>query len=74
MAMHIRSVIVLLAVVVVAAAVGCGGEPPGPTPNIDATEEARAKELDAEQVNNLPPDPDLAPDYYDRGGTLFEYR
>ena len=34
------------------------------TPNIDATVEARAKELVAEQVNNLPPDSDLAIDHY----------
>ena len=37
------------------------------TPNIDATVEARAKELVAEQVNNLPPNPDLALDYFNRG-------
>ena len=39
MAMHFRSVIVLLAVLVVA--VGCSGEPP---PNIEATVEARANQ------------------------------
>ena len=38
MAMHIRSVFVLLAVVVVA--VGCGGEPPEPTPDVAATVES----------------------------------
>ena len=42
MAMHFRSVIVLLAVLVVA--VGCGGEPAEPTPNIEATVEARLKQ------------------------------
>jgi len=60
----------LLAVLVVVA-VGCGGEPP---PNIDATVEARAKELVAEQVNNLPPDPDRALDYYNRGLGYYDSR
>ena len=40
----------------------CWTTPAEPTPNIDATVEARAKELVAEQVNNLPPNPDLALD------------
>ena len=44
MARHFRSVIVLLAVLVVATAVGCGGEPPEPSPNIDARVEARLKQ------------------------------
>ena len=40
MAIHTRSVIILLAIVVVAV-VGCSG---GPTPDIEATVEARVKE------------------------------
>ena len=39
---------------------------------VDATVEARAKELVAEQVNNLPPNPDLAEDYYNRGLGYFK--
>jgi len=48
-------------------ALACTTTPAEPTPNIDATVEARAKELVAEQVNNLPPNPDLALDYFNRG-------
>ena len=51
------------------AAVGCSTTSPGevaPAPNIDATVEARAKELVAEQVNNLQPNLDLAMDYFSR--------
>ena len=42
--------------------------PAEPTPNIDATVEARPKELVAEQVNNLRPNPDLAIEYFNRAG------
>ena len=51
------------------AAVGCSTTSPGevaPAPNIDATVEARAKELVAEQANNLQPNPDLGMDYLSR--------
>jgi len=48
-------------------ALACTTTPAEPTPNIDATLEARAKELVAEQVNNLRPNPDLAIDYFNRG-------
>jgi len=45
----------------------CTAAPAAPTPNIDATVEARAKELVAEQVNNLQPNPDLGMDYLQMG-------
>ena len=46
--------------------VACASGQPAPTPNIEATVEARAKELVAEQVNNLQPNPDLGMDYLSR--------
>ena len=52
---------------IVLMALACTTTPPEPTPNIDATVEARAKELVAEQANNLRPNPDLALDYFNRG-------
>ena len=51
------------------AAIGCSATSPAevaPTHNIEATVEARAKELVAEQVNNLQPNLDLAMDYFSR--------
>ena len=45
----------------------CTTTPAEPTPNIDATVEAKAKELVAEQAHNPPPNPDLAMDYFNRG-------
>jgi len=52
--------------VVLLMALACTTAPAALTPNIDATVEARAKELVAEQVNDLPPNPDLAMDYFSR--------
>ena len=44
MATRFKSVIALLAAVIVVATAACAGDPPVPTPNIDATVEARVKQ------------------------------
>ena len=44
MATRFKSVIALLAAVMVVATAACAGDPPVPTPNIDATVEARVKQ------------------------------
>ena len=52
---RLRSLIPMIALVLVLFAVGCSsGEPGDPTPNIDATVEARAKELVAAQATATP--------------------
>ena len=61
-----KLILITLGVVVLGMALACTAAPAAPTPNIDATVEARAKELVAEQVNNLPPNPDLAQNYNSR--------
>ena len=69
--MHVRSVMVLLATLVVATAQGCASDPPTPAPDIGATVEAMVEAKLAEQANNVPPNPDLAKDYYNRAGGYF---
>ena len=44
MVTRLKSVIALLAAVMVVATAACAGDPPVPTPNIDATVEARVKQ------------------------------
>ena len=56
----------LLGLTCALALAACGAAPAAPTPNIDATVEARVKELVADQVNNLQPNPDLGMDYLRR--------
>ena len=55
MATRFKSVITLLAVVMVVATAACATAPPVPTPNIDATVEARVKQEAAAQPTSLPP-------------------
>ena len=63
---------ILLGLTFVIAFVACDGGPAEPYSDIGATVEAMGKELVAEQVNNLPPNPDLAVDYFNRASGYLE--
>jgi len=55
MAIRFKSVIALLAAVMVVATAACAGEPVATTPNLDATVEARVKQEVAAKSTSLPP-------------------
>ena len=58
MATRFKSVIALLAAVMVVATAACAGAPPEPTPNIDATVEARVKQERATETPEPTPNID----------------